>query len=68
MKPVSCMSAALGPRGSSIAIELLRDSTPHQLLETAMIVFVPSPAQGTIHLIELLDVFSICTQKIPSPH
>ena len=34
VKPVS-LSAALGPHGGSLAVELLHDSIPHQLLETA---------------------------------
>ena len=33
------LTAAIGPRGCDLAIELLHNSIPHQLLETAMIVF-----------------------------
>ena len=56
------LRATIGPRGGDLAIELLRNSIPLQLLETIMISFTPLPTQGTMHLIELTDVVLVCTQ------
>ena len=56
------LRATIGPRGGDLAIELLRNSIPLQLLETIVISFTPLPTQGTMHLIELTGVILVCTQ------
>ena len=54
-----CLST-LGPCRCGLTIEL-HGSVPHQLLEASEVFVVPMPTQGFIHLIELLDVFFVCT-------
>ena len=55
-------TATTGPRRCDLAIELLHNSTAHQLLESALVVSTSLPAQGSIHLIKLVVVVLICAQ------
>ena len=55
-------TATTGPPKCDLAIELLHNSIPHQLLESALVDSTSLPAQGSTHLIMLVVVVQICTQ------